>query len=372
MKISKAYVLSFTVACSILACENKESKKEDGAKAVATAPLGATTAKIAEGPEVVIDRALLVQFSKLPDTFASAENPVTKEKAELGRTLYFDARLSKNQDVSCSSCHGLDTYGVDNKRVSDGHRKQKSRRNAPTVYNAAGHFVQFWEGRAKDVEAQAKLQLLNSAEMGMPSEKAVVAVLASMPGYVEAFKKAFPADKNPVTIDNYARAVGAFERTLVLTSRFDRYVAGDEDAINSAEKSGLKKYLDLNCNSCHAGALIGAAEYKKLGSVKPWINTDDLGRYDVTKAEQDKQLFKVASLRNVEKTAPYYHDGSVATLEEAVKLMANYQLGKIITDEEAKSVVQFLNTLTGEPTAEMQRKPVLPESTTKTPKPDPK
>jgi cytochrome c peroxidase len=349
-------------------CENKDAGGR-GPSATANPSAAAT---VAAAPTVRVDRSLLVQFGKLPTQFASAENAVTKEKVELGRTLYFDPRLSKNQDVSCNSCHNLDTFGVDNKPRSPGHKQQLGGRNSPTVYNAAGHFVQFWDGRAKDVEEQAKGPILNPVEMAMASPKAVVAVLASMPGYVEAFKKAFPADKDPVTFDNYARAVGAFERTLVVTSRFDRYVAGDDDALSDEEKRGLNKFIDLTCPSCHTGVHLGASEYKKLGLVKAWDADKDMGRYEVTKAEQDKQMFKVPTLRNVAKTAPYFHDGSVATLEQAVKLMATHQVGKNITDEDAKLVAAFLGSLTGEPSAEMRRRPTLPEATPKTPKPDPK
>jgi cytochrome c peroxidase len=197
-------------------------------------------------------------------------------------------------------------------------------------------------------------------------------VLSSMPAYVEAFKKAFPSDAKALSLENVAKAIGAFERTLVTPSRFDKYVAGDDDAITNAEKKGLAKYLDLNCTSCHNGALWGGTEYKKLGLVVPWPSTTDQGRYEVTKTESDKMMFKTPTLRNVAKTAPYWHDGSVATLASAVKLMAHHQLGKEISDDEAQSVADFLDTLTGEPTAEMMKKPVLPPSSQTTPKPDPK
>jgi cytochrome c peroxidase len=359
--------LAVSVLSGLAACEEKKEMPKPSAP-VATG----TTAAPAAVAEVKIDRTLLVQFATLPKEFASATNPITKEKVELGRQLFHDTRLSKNQDISCNSCHDVSTFGVDNKPTSEGHKKQVGSRNSPMVYNAAGHFAQFWDGRAKDVEEQAKGHVLAPGEMAMPNEAAIVKVLKSIPGYVDAFGKAFAGDKNAVNYDNMAKAIGAFERTLVVPSRFDKYVAGDEDALNAKEKAGLAKFLDWNCTSCHNGALLGGTEYKKLGLVKPWENTKDLGRFQVTKAEGDKMMFKTPSLRNVAKTAPYLHDGSVKTLEEVVKVMASHQLGKTATDEEAADVSAFMGSFTGEPTAEMMRKSTLPPSSASTPKPDPK
>ncbi len=369
--LAPAMLLGLVAASSacLAACEKKEEPKT-----TATASTGTDTAAAQpkKEDEVKIDRALLVQFGKLPDAFVSSDNPITKEKVSLGRTLFFDPRISKNQDVSCNSCHDLAKSGVDGLATSEGHRKQHGKRNAPTVYNAAGQFVQFWDGRSKNVEEQALTHVLDPVGMAMPDAGAVMKVLTSMPQYVEAFKAAFPADKNPATIENFGKALGAFERTLVLTSKFDQYLAGDDDALSSPEKAGLKKFMDLTCSSCHAGSLMGGMEYQKLGKVKAWEKTNDLGRYEVTKQEGDKYMFKTPGLRNVAKTAPYYHDGAVATLEESVKLMGTHQLGKAVSDEDAKSVVTFLKTLTGEPKPETMAKPELPPSTPKTPKPDPR
>lgn len=368
--MKRSLFVGILAVAALIACEEKKETTKPSAPAASS--LSPSSAPTAAAAEVKIDRTLLVQFAALPKEFASTANPITKEKSELGRTLYYDTRLSKNQDVSCNSCHDLAKFGVDNLPTSEGHKKQHGARNSPTVYNAAGQFVQFWDGRAKDVEEQAKGPILNAVEMAMPNEAAVVKVLKSIPGYVEAFGKAFPGDKNAVSYDNMAKAIGAFERTLVVPSRFDKYVAGDEDALNAKEKLGLSKYLDLNCTSCHNGALLGGMEYKKLGLVRPWPKQDDLGRFQVTKAETDKMMFKVPTLRNVAKTAPYYHDGSVKTLEEAVKLMATHQLGKNVSDEDASAIAAFMESFTGEPTAEMLRKPVMPPSSASTPKPDPK
>jgi cytochrome c peroxidase len=354
---------ALVVAALVAGCQ--ETKKETPPAPVASvAPVAAkeATQKVAT---VTIDRALLNVFGALPEVAPSAPGTVA-----LGKQLYFETRLSKNHDLSCNSCHGLDTYGVDNKPTSPGHKGQLGSRNSPTVYNAAFHSTQFWDGRAKDVEAQALGPILNPVEMAMKDEAAVLAVLRSIPEYVAAFKAAFPADKDAVTYANVGKAIGAFERTLVTTSRWDKYLAGDDDALTGAERAGLAKFLDTGCNTCHASPTVGGRDFKKLGLVKPWATElKDNGRFDATKDAADKHVFKVPSLRNIEKTAPYFHDGSVKTLEEAVKLMAHHQLGKDLSSAEVESIVTFLKSLTGElPKVE---KPELPKSTAKTPKADP-
>jgi len=322
------------------------------------------------GPKaVVVDTAQLQMFRPLPDIVESQKNPISEAKVKLGRMLYYDPRLSKNQDISCNTCHDLAKYGVDGRQVSDGHRGQKGTRNAPTVYNAAGHFVQFWDGRAPDVEEQAKGPVMNPVEMAMSSDKAVVAVLKSMPDYVDAFKKAFPADKDPVTLENTARAIGAFERGLMTPSRWDKFLNGDQAALSNAEKAGFNKYMEAGCQACHAGPYLGGEVYQKLGFVKPYPDTSDAGREAVTKQESDRLVFKVPSLRNIDKTQPYFHTGKVATLPEAVKEMGEYQLGKQLKDDEVASIVTFLRTLTGEIPAQYIKPPELPKSTAKTPKP---
>jgi cytochrome c peroxidase len=320
---------------------------------------------------VQIDPAKLKLFQPLPDVMADAQNPITEAKVALGRMLYYEPRLSKNHDVSCNTCHPLAEYGVDRQAVSDGHRKQLGTRNSPTVYNAAGHIAQFWDGRAATIEEQAKGPVMNPVEMAMPSEKAAVAVLKSMPEYVAAFRKAFPAQKDPVSYDNMARAIGAFERKLVTPSRWDKFLRGDRTALSDAEKAGFNKFVEVGCNMCHLGAYVGANSFQKLGLVKPWSHTKDLGRYAVSKQEADKLVFKVPSLRNIDQTAPYYHDGSVKTLEEAVRLMAEHQNGRKITKAETESIVRWLKALTGPIPQEYIQPPALPPSTASTPKPDP-
>ncbi len=221
-------------------------------------------------------------------------------------------------------------------------------RNSPTVYNAAAHFVQFWDGRAADVEEQAKGPVLNPVEMAMPSEKDVIAVLKSMPEYVAAFKKAFPEDKDPVTYDNMGKAIGAFERKLITPARWDKFLKGDQTALTDEEKAGLNVFLANGCQTCHAGGQLGGNMFQKLGAVKAWPDSSDPGRFKVSKSEADRMMFKVPSLRNIEKTGPYYHNGKVVTLQEAIAKMAEHQLGKQMTDAEVKSVETWFKSLTGE------------------------
>ena len=257
------------------------------------------------GPKpVTVDSAQLAMFKPLPEVVESPKNPLTQAKADLGRMLYYDPRLSKGQDVSCNTCHDLAKYGVDGERVSDGHKGQKGTRNAPTVYNAAGHFVQFWDGRAPDVEEQAKGPVLNPVEMAMPSDKAVVAVLKSIPEYISAFQQAFPGEKDPVTLGNVARAIGVFERKLVTPARWDKFLQGDQGALTNAEKAGFNKFMEAGCQACHAGAYVGGQIYQKLGLATPYPDTSDPGREAVTKQDSDRMVFKVPSLGTSKKQRP--------------------------------------------------------------------
>jgi cytochrome c peroxidase len=310
---------------------------------------------------VVIDSAQLRMFQPLPLEVESPDNPITAAKVDLGRMLYYEPRLSRDHDVSCNSCHDLAKYGVDGQRVSDGVNGQKGTRNAPTVYNAAGHFVQFWDGRAPDVEEQAKGPMLNPVEMAMPSDQAVVAVLKSMPEYVEAFKKAFPDEADPVTLQNTARAIGVFERGLMTPSRWDNFLDGNPEALNRAEKAGFNKFMDTGCQACHSGTYLGGEAYQRLGASIPYPDTSDAGREAITKQVSDRMVFKVPSLRNIDKTAPYFHNGKVQTLEAAVKDMGEYQLGKQLSDKDVASIVTFLKTLTGRIPAGYIKPPALPK-----------
>lgn len=315
-------------------------------------------------------RALAAAFQPLPKVMGTPEQ-VAPARVELGRLLYHDARLSKNQQISCNTCHTLTRWGVDGEPTSPGHKGQRGARNSPTVLNAAGHFVQFWDGRAKDVEEQAKGPVLNPVEMAMPDAAAVEKVLRSIPGYRPLFEKAFPGEAEPVTFDNMAVAIGAFERTLVTPSRFDTFLAGDDSALSAEEKQGLVLFVQTGCTTCHAGAYLGGQMFQKAGLVKPWPNQKDPGRFEVTKNEADRMLFKVPSLRNVAKTAPYFHDGSVAKLDEAVKMMASHQLGRELSDEDTRAILAFLESLTGDIPPAWREAPKLPPSGPDTPKPDP-
>ena len=286
-------------------------------------------------------------FKSLPKDMFEPGNVPSEDKISLGKKLYLEKELSVNKDLSCNSCHKLDSYGVDNEPTSSGTKGQKGNRNSPTSFNAALHVAQFWDGRAKDVEAQALGPILNPVEMAMPSKEEVVKRISSKPEYVALFKKAFPGEGEPITYDNIGKAIGAFERTLVTPSKFDKYLNGDDKALSDDEKKGMLMFSKAGCITCHNGVAVGGAMYQKLGLVKPYP-TKDLGRYEHTKNEADKYFFKVPSLRNVEKTAPYFHDGSIKTLPEAVKLMASHQLGRDLSDDEIGQIVTFLKTLTGE------------------------
>jgi cytochrome c peroxidase len=315
-----------------------------------------------------IDPATLKAFAPLPEV-AQGKEPLTEEKVTLGRMLYYDARLSKSQKISCNSCHALTQYGVDNEPTSDGYKGQKGTRNSPTVYNAAFHFVQFWDGRAPNVEEQAKGPVLNPVEMAMKSAKQVIAVLKSMPEYVDAFKKAFPNDKDPVTYDNMGKAIGAFERKLITPARWDKFLKGDQAALTTDEKAGFNTFMASGCQACHAGALLGGSMFQKIGAVKPWPETSDPGRSKVTGNDADKLMFKVPSLRNVEKTGPYFHNGQTATLQEAISMMADHQLGKTLSDADIQSIATWMKSLTGVIPADYIKPPELPKSTSRTPKP---
>jgi cytochrome c peroxidase len=326
---------------------------------------------VATGP----DRAALRErarpiFGELPDEAVSEANPLTEEKITLGRMLYFEPRLSKNHDISCNSCHDVAGFGVDGEPTSEGHKGQRGGRNSPTVYNAALHIAQFWDGRSPDVEDQAKGPVLNPIEMAMPSEEAVVAVLQSIPDYAPLFAAAFPDDADAISYDNMARAIGAFERRLITSDRLDAFVSGQDNALNDEELAGLEEFLDLGCITCHMGPTIGGGTYRKLGLVKPYPATDP-GRFEVTKDEADRFVFKVPSLRNIAMTGPYFHNGSIATLAEAIRLMASHQLGVEATDEQIARIETFLGTLTGTVDPEYIAAPELPASGPDTPAPDP-
>ena len=285
--------------------------------------------------------------------------------------LWFNARLSKGQDVSCNSCHDVTKSGADGDAapISTGTKKQKGMRNTPSVFNAAGNFAQGWDARATLVE---ELVVPHAAEPGAMGNdaKRLVETVASIPAYAASFKKAFPDAKGAVTPETLGMALGAYARKLLTPSRWDKFLAGDETALTPEEKAGLGAFMDASCMTCHAGKYVGGAQNQKLGVAKAWPNATDTGRFEITKQEVDRGVFKVPTLRNVTKTGPYLHDGSVASLEEITKMMARYQVGKELTDGQAKSIVIFLGALAGDAPKDLVEKPELPPSGPKTPKPD--
>ncbi|HPD64828.1 MAG TPA: cytochrome-c peroxidase [Bacteroidia bacterium] len=290
-------------------------------------------------------------FKSLPKVAENPDNEITDAKVLLGKVLYFDVALSKDNKISCNSCHNLSTYGVDNLPVSPGNDGKNGTRNSPTVLNAALDFVQFWDGRNKDVEEQAGGPILNPVEMAMPNEKAVVDKIKKDSKYQKLFADAYPGQKDPFTFENIRKAIAAFERTLMTPSKFDEFLSGKTEALNDDEQKGLATFMDQGCTTCHIGQNLGGTMFHKFGLFgNYWEMTQskniDNGRFDVTKNEADKYFFKVSGLRNIEKTFPYFHDGSVAKLDDAVKIMAKLQLNKDLTEEQTADIVTFLKTLT--------------------------
>jgi cytochrome c peroxidase len=301
-------------------------------------------------------------------------NPISPSKVDLGRMLFFDPRLSSSWLISCNTCHNLSLGGVDMLETSIGHGWQKGPRNSPTVLNAVLNIAQFWDGRAKDLKEQAMGPVQAAVEMNSTPER-TVRTLRSIPGYVESFKRAFPGEANPVTFENMARAIEAFEATLLTPrGRFDSYLSGKVDAITDEEKKGLELFLTKGCMSCHGGVNLGGTGYFPFGVVeKPGADIlplTDKGRFEVTRTASDEYVFKSPSLRNIELTAPYFHSGKVWDLAQAVAIMGSAQLGATLNTAETASIAAFLKTLTGEqPKVEY---PVLPPHTGSTPLPDTK
>ena len=331
---------------------------------VATAAVAFTSTSQA----VEVNESFLVMFKPLPAEVPSPDNELSEARINLGRQLYYENRISKGQKISCNSCHNLEKFGQDNKPFSPGHDGKLVGRSSPTTYNAALHIAQFWDGRAPTVEEQAKGPVLNPVEMGMPDADFVVKVLKSMPGYVEGFKAAFPGEADPITYDNFGKAVGAFERKLLTPSRWDSFLKGDKTALTDEEKTGFNTFASTGCINCHNGAGVGGHMYQKLGLIKAWPELKDEGRSAVTKQEFEKFFFKVPSLRNIAETGPYLHDGSVKDLPTMVKMMAEHQTGKTLTNEECASIIAFLKSLQGEIPHDYVKKPELPAETAETPK----
>jgi cytochrome c peroxidase len=312
-------------------------------------------------------------FGSLPKNMATPEFPITGERAHLGRLLFFDPRLSVDANVSCATCHQPSLYGTDALPKSIGVRQRVLPRNAPTILNTALHFVNNWRGDRENVEDQAVRALTAPGSSGQPDEQAVINQLERVTDYAPLFAAAFPGDPHPMTVKNIGKAIGSYERTLVTPSPFDHYLAGNVNALSATARAGLEKFINTGCTACHNGAGVGGGMYQKFGVIEDyWVATGSQtignGRAEVTKSPADLYVFKVPSLRNVAMTAPYFHDGSVATLPEAVSVKARVQLGAELSDVDTRDIIAFLESLTGELPADFATVPILPPAVVAAPK----
>lgn len=329
----------------------------------------------------LVSLSAAAEFRALPDQPPiPKDNPQTPAKIELGKMLYFDPRLSVDGTVSCNSCHNVMSHGGDGRPVGVGVHGQRGGRGSPTVWNSAYMTVQFWDGRAVSLEEQAKGPLINPVEMAMTGHSVVIERVKAIPGYVQAFKKVFPKEKE-ITIDQVAKAIASYERTLITpNSPFDKYMKGNKKALTAQQVRGMKLVDEIGCTSCHTGVnfagegfKMGEGHYQPFPQIpgskydKMYDLTSDLGRYEVTKKAEDKNHWRVPTWRNVALTAPYFHNGKVKTLDEAVRVMAKAQLDMDLTETQVGDIVAFLNSLTGE--LPKQTMPMLPHTpnTTLTP-----
>lgn len=308
-------------------------------------PLRSTDASLSKQEEETLHSRASMLFGRLPQTMPEADKD-TPVQVDLGKKLYFETRISVNNTQSCNTCHPVQGKhsGVDNRPTSPGAQNQFGSRNAPTVLNAGFQAAEFWDGRSPDLADQAKGPILNPIEMGMPKAGEVLERLAAA-GYKPLFAEAFPDQKDAFTYDNLGRAIAAFERTMVSRSRFDGYLEAKTADLQPLEKQGLTVFMNVACASCHGGPTLGGLIYQKIGVVHPYSDTKDKGRFDVTKQEVDQFVFKVPMLRNISMTGPYYHDGRVATLAEAIDRMAWMQLGRKLDNGQINVVMRFLTAL---------------------------
>ena len=306
----------------------------------------ATTQVVPGTPEGILRMQAQALFGTLPQVMPGSEND-TPAMAALGKKLYFEKNISINRTQSCNSCHPLDnnSAGADNLKTGHGALGKFGNRNDPPTMNAGFQVAQFWDGRAGTLEEQCQGPPLNPIEMGMPDAAAVVQRLKAIDSYHTDFANAFPGQQNPVTFDNFAIAIGAFERTLISRGRFDQFMEGDPQALNHQETEGMRVFIETGCVQCHSGPNLGGMTFQKMGVFHEYPNKDDVGRFKVTQREVDKYVFKVPMLRNVTLTAPYFHDGQVGSLPEAVDLMAYLQLNKVLQDTEINSMLRFMTTL---------------------------
>ncbi|WP_363349269.1 cytochrome c peroxidase [Methylocystis echinoides] len=301
-------------------------------------------------PKKLLDEAKAV-FQPLP-AVPVAKDSVDAARVELGRRLFFENRVSMDGNVNCAHCHLPDRQASDGLPKAIGVFGKENPRNAPSIFNAALNVKQHWRGDRESLEDQAEKSLLGPASFGNPDQATAMGKLKAIPAYPEAFAKAFPGDKDPVNSRNWGVAVGAFERTLLTPSKFDAFLSGDVKALTPQQLAGLRLFIDTGCAACHNGVGVGGNSFQKFGVVEDYwketgAKTPDKGRADVTKNDVDLYVFKVPSLRNVAKTAPYFHDGSVEDLPKAVEIMGKTQLGKTLSRQETADIVAFLGALTG-------------------------
>lgn len=306
-------------------------------------------------------------FQPIPE---GVEKPTVDDATKLGQMLFWDARLSASGKIACVTCHDFSKAGADglvtHVAVGDAGAPDggaPAPRNTPTVFNCGGSFSQGWDGRSSTPEEFATAHTLEPGVMGISDEKKLVAILSGIPAYAAAFKRAFPEDSPAISGETYGRAVGGFTKKLFARARWDKYLAGDKDAVNADELAGFAMFVEAGCTSCHQGKYVGASQLQKLGMAKPWPppSGDDPGRFAFSKQAMDRGMWKVPTLRNVTRTGPYLHDGSIPTLAEVTKLMARHQVGKEITDQQAGAIVKFLGTLEGDPPKVLTEKPALPK-----------
>ena len=295
-------------------------------------------------PDGVLMMQAQALFGKLPATMPGSEHD-TPALIALGKKLYFEKAISINKTISCNSCHPIDNKGAgaDHLKTGKGALGKFGPRNDPPTLNAGYQIAQFWDGRAATLADQAKGPPLTHVEMAMPDGEAVAERLKAIKHYPAEFKKAFPGEEDPVTFENFAKAVAAFERTLITRGRFDLFMDGDKEALTVQEMEGMRTFINVGCVQCHSGPNLGGMTFQKIGVFHEY--TKDLGRFEVTDKESDKYVFKVPMLRNVSMTAPYFHDGEVGNLAEAVDLMGYLQLNKQLKDQEIYNILKFLTTL---------------------------
>ena len=342
------------------------------AGAGALAAILACVVSAADSQQALLERARQL-FKPLPADASTPERPLTPERVALGRALFFETRVSVDGAVSCAKCHQPTLYGTDALPQSIGNHDKMVPRNAPTVFNTALQFVQHYGGNRKDVEEQAVKALVSPLAYGNVDYAAAETRLRAISAYRPMFEKAFPGEADPVNVENWGKAIGAYERVLLTPAPFDRYLAGDTNALNAQAKQGLDKFIWFGCAGCHNGVTVGGQMFQKFGLTQDyWALTGskeielfkgrDKGRFQDTKNESDAFIFKVQQLRNVAVTPPYFHDGSVAELKDAVRIMAKLQLGRDLSADEIADIVAFLESLTGEVPAEFANVPNLPSA----------